>query len=110
MRGKVTRLVDGNSVLTEKNRAAGRNPDGTFCDGNAGGPGRLKRCVEKDYLRVLADLCTPDEWRVVCEKALWDAQKGDAPARTWLARYLIGDTATLWSLLTTSEQIERCMD
>ncbi|WP_201068928.1 MULTISPECIES: hypothetical protein [Thiorhodovibrio] len=32
-----------------------------------------------------------DQWRRICEKARDDALAGDEKARSWLARYLVGD-------------------
>ena len=77
----------------------GNGNHGRFQKGNPGGPGRPRRAVEREYLAALSDAVTPDQWRLVAEKALQDAQAGDAAARAWLAKYLLGDTtATLLEL------------
>lgn len=67
-----------------------RQPNGTFAPGNPGGPGRPRRAVEADYLRTLADAVPQDTWREIVERAVIAAKNGDAAARTWLTRYLIG--------------------
>ena len=39
-----------------------------------------------------------DSWRQVVGRAVQDAQAGDAKARDWLTRYLIGDPAEIADL------------
>src|SRR4051812_15971604 len=39
---------------------------GRFLAGNAGGPGRPRRAVERDYLTALGDTITLDVWRQIC--------------------------------------------
>ena len=68
----------------------GRKPDGTFADGNPGGPGRPRRSTETQYLVALLDVVTLDCWRAICEKAATDAKAGNHQAREWLAAYLVG--------------------
>jgi hypothetical protein len=68
-----------------------RNPNGTFAVGNAGGPGRPRRAVEGEYLTVISDALPLDTWREIVEKAIADAKAGDAKAREWLTRHVIGD-------------------
>jgi hypothetical protein len=34
--------------------------------------------------------CTPEDWREIVGKAVEAAKGGDAKAREWLARYLVG--------------------
>jgi hypothetical protein len=68
----------------------GRDSGGRFAKGNAGGPGRPPRAVERDYLRTLSDRCPPETWGRIVDKAVEDALKVDAPARAWLAKYLLG--------------------
>lgn len=70
-----------------------RNPDGTFAPGNAGGPGRPPRRTEREYLDAVMHECSLDDWRAVVRKAVEDAIAGDAPARRWLANYLVGKPA-----------------
>ena len=69
-----------------------RNPDGTFAEGNAGGPGRPPRSTEAHYLVAMTEIVTPEEWQRIVEKAKTDALAGDAAARNWLSKYLLGET------------------
>jgi hypothetical protein len=86
-----------------------RTSRGTFARGTAGGPGRPPRPVEKDYLRALSDACPPDRWRQIVEKAVQLAEQGDGQARSWLAKYLLGEQ-TLWGSLTLAEEQEHMMN
>jgi hypothetical protein len=69
-----------------------RDGQGRFAVGNPGGPGRPRRAVERDYLTVLSDAVSPEDWRSVVQAAVESAKQGDAKARDWLTRYLIGET------------------
>jgi hypothetical protein len=71
--------------------ATERTPHGQFAKGNPGGPGRPRRAIERDYVAAIADVCTLERWRQVTERAVSDAIAGDAKAREFLARYLVGD-------------------
>ena len=48
------------------------------------------RRTEGDYMGVLLDTVTLDDWRDVVQGELQEAKSGDPQARTWLAQYLIG--------------------
>jgi hypothetical protein len=48
------------------------------------------RRTEGDYMGVLLDSVTLDDWRDVVTGALRAAKEGDASARAWLAQYLVG--------------------
>lgn len=48
------------------------------------------RRTEGDYMGVLLDAVTLDDWRGVVAGALRDAKGGDPQARNWLAQYLVG--------------------
>lgn len=48
------------------------------------------RRTEGDYMGVLLDAVTLDDWRDVVKGALQEAKGGDPQARTWLAQYLVG--------------------
>lgn len=48
------------------------------------------RRTEGDYMGVLLDVVTLNDWRSVVNAALQAAKAGDAQARNWLAQYLIG--------------------
>ena len=68
-----------------------RKPNGRFARGNAGGPGRPRRAIEVEYLAALSDAVSLDDWRKVCQAAVKAAKEGDAKARDWLTKYLIGE-------------------
>lgn len=48
------------------------------------------RRTEGDYMGVLLDTVTLDDWRGVVTGALQAAKGGDPQARNWLAQYLVG--------------------
>ena len=64
-----------------------RNPDGTFAEGNGGGPGRPARATERQYMAVVMAACDLDTWQAIVERAVTDAKNGDSTARAWLASY-----------------------
>lgn len=76
-----------------------RTNAGTFAPGNKGGPGRPARIVEADHLRALSDRLTPERWAAIVDRAISDAETGDAKARDWVARFALGSQPpTLWRL------------
>ena len=81
-----------------------RDAGGRFVKGHPGGPGRPRRAVETEYLSTLADACPPETWRDVCLRAVQDAKGGDAKAREWLSRYLLGKEPQSLLDLTADEQ------
>ena len=52
------------------------------------------RRTESDYLSVLLDSVTLDDWRDVVSNTLEAAKGGDDKARAWLAQYLMGKPST----------------
>jgi hypothetical protein len=48
------------------------------------------RRTESDYMGVLLETVTLNDWRSVVNGALQAAKAGDPQARNWLAQYLIG--------------------
>lgn len=72
----------------------GRDESGRFVAGAPGGPGRPRRQTERNYLQVLSEVCGPDAWREIVERAVSDAKSGDERARSWLAGYLLGRPET----------------
>lgn len=48
------------------------------------------RRTEGDYMGVLLEAVTLDDWRAVVNNAKTRARDGDAQARAWLAQYLMG--------------------
>ncbi len=69
----------------------GRDKKGRFARGNPGGPGRPPRPIEREYLATLSNQVSIDVWRRIVDKAVKDAEGGDARAREWLAKYLLGE-------------------
>lgn len=67
----------------------GRKQDGTFAVGNAGGPGRPPRMIERTYLIAMSDRVTVDDWEAIVGKAVEQAKAGDATARAWLGNHLL---------------------
>lgn len=63
---------------------------GRFAPGNGGGPGRPPVATERTYLHSLQTACPPERWERIVSRAVDDAEAGDAKARDFLARYLIG--------------------
>jgi hypothetical protein len=76
--------------MSQSNLGNGRDTNGRFAEGNPGGPGRPRRAVEADYLAALGDAVPIDRWRKIVERAVTDAEQGDAKAREWLSRYVTG--------------------
>lgn len=72
-----------------------RDQHGRFEPGNSGGPGRPKRAVEKEYLAVISETCSVEEWRAIVELAVKQAKNGQEKAREWLASYLVGKPAAI---------------
>lgn len=48
------------------------------------------RRTEGDYMSVLLETVSLEDWRAVVNNAKTLAQAGDAQARSWLAQYLMG--------------------
>jgi hypothetical protein len=48
------------------------------------------RRTENDYMGILLDTVSLDDWRDVIDATLQGAKASDAGARAWLAHYLIG--------------------
>jgi hypothetical protein len=51
------------------------------------------RRTEGDYMSVLLETVTLEDWRGVVNNAKTLAQAGDSQARAWLAQYLMGKAA-----------------
>src|SRR5690348_8204282 len=64
---------------------------GSFKEGHPGMGGRPPRTAERRYLQVLTEEVTDEDWREVVRAALADAKVGDARARLWLSKYVLGD-------------------
>jgi hypothetical protein len=96
-------MEDESAVTLE----GGRNADGTFCKGGRPGPGRPARLVERQFLQVFSDSVSLEDWRKVVESAVQNAVKGDARARDWLGRYLMGNDRSDPTPLKTNAVLER---
>jgi len=48
------------------------------------------RRTEADYMGVLLDAVTLEDWREIVNSTVASAKAGDAGARAWLAHYLVG--------------------
>ena len=79
--------------------ANGRQHNGRFALGNPGGPGRPPIARERQYAEAMATVCTVDDWREICERAVEDAKDGDRHARDWLSKYLVGEPQTVVEML-----------
>ena len=82
-----------------------RNTNGTFAPGNPGGPGRPRRGVERRCLAAFAEAVSPSDWRAIIQRAVADAKAGDAKARDWLSKYLVGDEPL--ALVELTEELQR---
>jgi hypothetical protein len=69
----------------------GHDQKGRFANGNPGGPGRPRQAIEREYLAVLGEAVSLDDWREVVVRALAQAKAGSDKAREWLTRYLLGN-------------------
>ncbi len=87
-----------------------RNKNGQFAPGNSLGPGRPRRSVEHDYLAALGDAVSLGDWREVVSRAVTDAKLGDAKARDWLTRHLVGSDPPQLIDLAAREQLGESTD
>ena len=83
----------------------GRDEHGRYARGNSGGPGRPKARTEEQYLAVVSDTVSLDDWRAVIERAVDQARAGDYRARQWLANYLIGRPKERAELRVVTEEL-----
>jgi hypothetical protein len=78
---------------------AEREKNGRFGKGNPGNPharGRPRRAAEQSYLDATVAIVSLDHWRMVVARALKQAVDGDAKAREWLGKVLLGRTRRPW--------------
>lgn len=80
-----------------------RNNNGQFAQGNSGGPGRPRRPIEREYLQSLNAAVPLQVWQAICKRAADDAMAGDAKAREWLAKWLLGMDARPLTTLAAEE-------
>lgn len=84
-----------------------RNRDGTFGPGNRFGRGRPRRLIERDYLAVISDRISLDDWKEVVEAALKASKQGEFRAIEWLSKHCLGsskDETPLKSLAVIEER------
>ncbi len=93
--------------MTPNSRAGnGRDARGRFTVGNPGGPGRPPRAVERHYLEISLASVTPEDWSTIMLVAVQEAKRGDATARAWLARLLVGEARLTERLRDLDEEAE----
>ena len=64
-----------------------QDKQGRFTKNNGGGPGRPRTA---EYLKVMTEEVTPEDWRQITAKAKWQAKRGNKDARKWLSDYVLG--------------------
>lgn len=74
------------------------------------GQGRPRRAVEASYLAELRDRVPVSEWGAIIDKARDDAKGGDAVARQFLAKYLLGCEAPTLHHLAKMEDAAGSVD
>lgn len=88
---------------------AERQANGRFALGWRGGPGRPARAVERQYQAVLVGCVPIVKWEQIVQRAVDDAIAGDHQARSWLAKYLVGEESIGLAVLTEElrEELEK---
>lgn len=83
-----------------------RDEKGRFIKGNNANPnGRPPKAREQEFLNVTIAAVSCGDWIEIIQKAVWQAKKGDASARKFLADYLIGPPTLKTDLTTNGESI-----
>ncbi len=62
-----------------------------------------RRPIEREYLAALNAAVPLDTWQAICMRAADDALAGDAKARDWLAKWLLGIESRLLTTLAAEE-------
>jgi len=62
-----------------------------------------RRPIEREYLATLNAAVPLDTWQAICKRAADDALAGDAKARDWLAKWLLGLESRLLTTLAAEE-------
>lgn len=62
-----------------------------------------RRPIEREYLATLNAAVPLDTWQAICKRAADDALIGDAKARDWLAKWLLGLESKLLTALAAEE-------
>ena len=69
----------------------------------ANGKPRARRPIEREYLATLNAAVPLDTWQAICKRAADDALAGDAKARDWLAKWLLGLESLRLTVLAAEE-------
>jgi len=69
----------------------------------ANGKPATRRPIEREYLATLNAAVPLDTWQAICKRAADDALAGDAKARDWLAKWLLGLESRLLTVLAAEE-------
>ena len=67
------------------------------------GKDKARRPIEREYLATLNAAVPLDTWQAICKRAADDALNGDAKARDWLAKWLLGLESRLLTTLAAEE-------
>lgn len=86
-----------------------RDENGRFLQGCPGGPGRPKRTTELQYLAVISEAVSLDDWKQIITKAVSQAKRGNRYARHFLAKYLLPADMTL-SDIAAHEEVSGDLD
>lgn len=62
-----------------------------------------RRPIEREYLATLNAAVPLETWQAICERAAADALAGNAKARDWLAKWLLGLESRLLTTLAAEE-------
>lgn len=62
-----------------------------------------RRPIEREYLATLNAAVPLDTWQAICKRAADDALAGDARARDWLAKWLLGLESRHLTVLAAEE-------
>jgi len=62
-----------------------------------------RRPIEREYLATMNEAVPLDTWRAICKRAADDALAGDAKARDWLSKWLLGLESRLLTTLAAEE-------
>ena len=84
-----------------------QNAKGQFVKGNKASPGRPKKAHEKAYLDATIAAVTVADWQKIIGTAVTDAIKGDARARNFLAKYLLGKPEDTLNIVDERDRVIR---
>lgn len=88
---------------------AQRDPNtGRFLPGNSAskGRGRPSKEKEQEYYNATVSSVSLTAWKQIVKRAILDAQRGNAAARSWLTNILMSDTVEDNSGLGVPDTIE----